>query len=97
MRSVRQPRGGKAPGAVPLAVAVPSSVAPSNTLTVLFATAVPVRVSILARLIPLTTWLSGDTEAMTGAAGAVEAITGSTACDAALVLLATSITVAVKA
>src|ERR1019366_3796711 len=53
------------------AVAVPSSVAPSYTFTVLFATAVPVSVRTFTLVMPSPTVpLSGENEVMLGAAGA---------------------------
>src|ERR1017187_619189 len=59
---------------LPLAVALPSSVAPSYTFTALLATAVPVSVRTFALVMPSpTTPLSGENEAMVGAAGPVEA------------------------
>src|ERR1035441_3481058 len=55
---------------VPLAVALPSSVAPSYTFTVLLATAVPVSVKTFALVMPSpTTPLSGENEAMVGIGG----------------------------
>src|ERR1035437_3077072 len=54
---------------LPLAVALPSSVAPSYTFTVLLATAAPVSVRTFALVMPSpTTPLSGENEAMVGAA-----------------------------
>src|ERR1035438_9476769 len=55
---------------LPLAVTLPSSFTPSYTFTVLFATAVPVSVKTFALVMPSpTTPLSGENEAMVGAAG----------------------------
>src|ERR1700722_10569796 len=87
---------------VPSAVAVPSSVVPSNTFTVLFATAVPFRVSVLALVMPSpTTPLSGENEVIFGAAGTGggggdAGITGSSAWDTALAVPATSVAFAVR-
>ena len=72
---------------LPLATALPSSVAPSNTLTVELASAAPVRVSVLSLVMssPFVP-LSVENEAMVGAAGAtVSSVTFMTA-DAALVV-----------
>ena len=55
---------------VPLAVALPSSAAPSNTLTVLLASAVPVSVRTFALVMPSPTVpVSGENEVMLGAVG----------------------------
>ena len=57
---------------VPSAIAVPTCVVPSKTFTVLFATAVPVRVGVLSLVMwsPATP-LSVENLAIVGAAGAV--------------------------
>ena len=78
-----------------LTVAVPSWVDPSNTSTVLLASPVPVNVSVVALVISSPTApLSGENEAIVGAASGP--IIGSTVFEAALVLPAVSVTVAVK-
>src|SRR5712664_2990727 len=59
-----------------LAVAVPTCAVPSNTFTVLFAAAVPVRVRVLSLVIPSpATPLSLENDAMTGALGGAGAAT----------------------
>src|SRR6478735_3435012 len=75
---------------VPVTSAVPNNVEASNTLTVLLASAVPVRVSICS----LVTWsptvpVSGENEAIAGVSGAVVSIMTFSALEAALVLPAT--------
>src|SRR5262249_16945604 len=60
---------------LPLATTLPSSVAPSNTLTVALASAVPVSVRTFVLVIPSPTVpVSGENEAMVGATGAVVSI-----------------------
>src|SRR5258708_28524505 len=80
---------------VPLAVALPSSVAPSNTLTVALASAVPVSVSVLSLVMPSPIVpLSVENEAMLGATGAVVSMVTLRAADAGPVLPAASVAVA---
>ena len=80
------------------ALAVPSCVAPSNTFTVLLASAVPVSISVASLVIPSPTLpLSLAKDKIVGTAGTAVPITGSTGCDARLVLPAASVLVAVKA
>ena len=56
---------------LPFTVVVPIWIAPSNTVTVLFAAALPVRVSVVSLVIPSPTVpLSDENEAITGALGA---------------------------
>src|ERR1700682_3009706 len=63
---------------LPFAVAVPIWVVPSNTLTVLLATAVPVSVGVLSLVIwSPTIPLSIENEVICGAAGGGELCTGS--------------------
>src|SRR6185437_15566218 len=84
---------------VPLAaaVAVPRTVAPSNNLIVLLASAVPVNVRVLSLVMwSPTTPLSVENEAMAGATGAVVSIVTLSATEATLVLPAASVSVAVK-
>src|ERR1035437_8921565 len=79
------------------AVAVPSLVLPSNTLTVLLASAVPLSVSTVALVMPSpTTPLSGENEVMVGATGAVVSMVTLKAEDATPVLPAASVAVVVK-
>src|SRR5690348_5603351 len=81
---------------VPLATALPMSVAPSNTLTVLLASAVPLSVSVFAsvRWSPAVP-LSGENAAIVGALGATVSTVTLSAAEAALVLPAASVAVAV--
>ena len=81
------------------AVAVPTCVEPSNTFTVLLAAAVPVSVGVRSLVIwSPTTPLSVENEAIVGAEGAEvgAAILTATDADAAPVLPAASVAVAVK-
>ena len=56
----------------PFAVAEPSKVAPSNTLTMLLAAAVPARVTVVALVMPSPTKpVSGEKDDITGTAGGV--------------------------
>src|ERR1700761_5660126 len=81
-----------------LAVAVPIWVAPSNTSTVLPATAVPARVRWLASVMPSPTVpLSGEKETTLGAAGATVSTVTVRAAEAVLTLPATSTAFEVKA
>ena len=83
---------------LPLAVAVPIWVAPSNTSTVLPAAAVPARVMWLALVMPSPAVpLSGENEATVGAPGATVSTVTFSAAEAALMLPAASIALAVKA
>src|SRR4029077_19568855 len=78
------------------AVAVPSSVVPSETFTVLFATAVPVSVRIAGSVMPSpTTPVSGENEVITGAPGGAVTVTAR-APEATPVLPAASGAVAVR-
>ena len=79
-----------------LAAVLPSSVEPSKTLTVLLATAVPVSVSVSSLVMPSPTVpLSGENEVMVGATGGAVIVTARAA-DAAPVLPAASVAVAVR-
>src|SRR5690349_5969989 len=82
---------------VPLATALPMSVAPSKTLTVLLASAVPVSVKVFAsvRWSP-TTLLSGENAAIVGAAGASVSTMTASAADAGLKLPFESTATALK-
>src|SRR5260221_10022952 len=82
---------------VPLAGALPSSVTPSNTLTVVLASAVPVSVRVLSLVRPSPTVpLSVENEAMLGATGAMVSMVTLRAAEAALLLPAASVAVAVR-
>src|SRR3981081_2930712 len=87
---------------LPSTLAVPTWLVPSNTLTVLLASAVPASISVLSlvmRSFALAP-VSCDNETIFGAAGAVGGgdpeTTGETAAEAALVLPATSNAFAVR-
>ena len=81
-----------------LAVAVPIWVVPSNTSTVLPATAVPVKVMWLTLVMPSPTVpLSGENDARAGAVGLAVSIVTFSAVEAALTLPAASIAFDVKA
>src|SRR5260221_653143 len=73
---------------LPFALALPSRVAPSNTLTVLLASAVPLRATSLKLTIALLT--------IEGAIGAVASTVTLSAADAVPVLPAASVAVAVR-
>ena len=76
---------------------MPSSVAPSYTFTVLLASAVPVRVSVLSLVMPSPTVpLSVENAAIAGALGAAASTVTPKAAEAALVLPAASVAVAVR-
>ena len=76
---------------------MPSSVAPSYTFTVLLASAVPVSVSVLSAVMPSPTVpVSFENEAIAGALGSAVSIVTLSAADAALVLPAVSVAVAVR-
>src|SRR5690348_11278469 len=80
-----------------LAVVLPISVPPSNALSVLLASAVPVRVRVLSLvMLSPTTPLSVENEAMLGATGATVSTVTPSAAEAAPVLPATSVAVAVR-
>src|ERR1700730_10527857 len=82
---------------VPFAVAVPSSVAPSNTLTVLLASAGPARVRTVALVMPSPTVpLSGENDAIVGALGTWVSTVTASAADTALMVPAASAAVALK-
>src|SRR3954471_2962463 len=82
----------------PLAVVVPSWVAPSSTATVALASALPLSVSVVA----LVMWsvllrpLSGSTALTAGAAGAAVSMVSDQAVEAAEMLPAASVALAVK-
>ena len=97
MAAVRQGRGGEAPGPTAIRRHLPTCVVPSYTFTVLFAAAVPVSVSVLSLVIPSPTVpLSFEKVAIVGTlVPAVFTVTAS-ADEAALVLPAASVAVAVK-
>src|SRR4029079_14930016 len=81
----------------PLAVADPSRVAPSQTLTVALASALPVRVRVLSLVMPSPTVpLSVEYEPIAGVAGALASMVPLSVEEAALVLPATSVAVAVR-
>src|SRR6185436_3683803 len=81
----------------PLALTLPSRLAPSKTLTVALASAVPVSVRVLSLVMPSpTTLLSVEYDAMVGLTGATVSMVTLSAVDAALVLPATSVAVAVR-
>ena len=68
VRSIRQRRRRIVQAPLPLATALPNSVAPSNTLTVALASAVPVSVRTFAVVLPSPTVpVSGENEAIVGA------------------------------
>ena len=76
---------------------VPSSVAPSYTFTVLLASAVPVSVRVLSAVMPSPTVpVSFENVAIAGAPGAAASTVTLSAADAALVLPAASVAVAVR-
>src|ERR1019366_6955194 len=78
-------------------VAVPSLVVSSNTVTALLAAAVPVRDSVVALVMPSPTVpLSGENDVMAGALGATVSTVTAKADEAAPVLPAVSVSVAVK-
>src|SRR4051794_34351239 len=82
---------------LPLAVAVPKSVAPSKPLTVAQVAAVPVNVSVLSLVMPSPTVpLSVEYELIVGAPGATVSTVTLRAPEAALTLPAASLAVAVK-
>ena len=76
---------------------MPSSVAPSYTFTVLLASAVPVSVSVLSLVMPSPAVpLSVENAAIAGALGGAASTVTLKAADAALVLPAASVAVAVR-
>src|SRR5579872_923849 len=82
---------------LPSVVVVPSSVAPSKILIVVLASAVPVSVSALSLVMPSPTVpLSIENEAMVGVVGVGTLIVIGTADDAAPMLPAASVAVAVR-
>src|ERR1035437_9435513 len=82
---------------LPFTVAVPSLVVPSNTATVLLASAAPVSVSVLTLVIwSPTTPLSGENDVMAGALGATVSTVTAKADEATPVLPAASVAVAVR-
>ena len=79
-----------------MAVTVPISAVPSKIFTVLFAAAVPARANVLSLVMPSpTTPLSLENEAIVGIPGAAAIVT-TAAAEAAPVLPAASVAVAVK-
>ena len=76
---------------------MPSKVAPSYTFTVLLASAVPVSVRVLSLVMPSPTVpVSVENAAIAGALGAAVSTVTLKAAEAALVLPAASVAVAVK-
>src|SRR5262249_56362928 len=81
----------------PLAVTLPSRLAPSKTFTVALATAVPVNVSVLSLVMPSpTTLLSVEYDAIVGLTGATVSMVTLSVLEAALVLPARSVATAGK-
>src|SRR6185312_9412306 len=81
----------------PLALTLPSRLAPSKTFTVALASAVPVRVRVLSLVMPSpATLLSVEYDAMVGATGATVSMLTLRAGEAAPVLPATSVAVALR-
>src|ERR1035437_5079303 len=82
---------------LPFTVAVPSLVVPSNTATVLLASAAPVSVSVLTLVMwSPTTPLSGENDVMAGALGGTVSTVTAKADEATPVLPAASVAVAVR-
>src|SRR4029077_18418351 len=80
-----------------LSLTLPSRLAPLKTLTVALASAVPVSVRVLSLVMPSpATLLSVEYDAMVGLAGATVSMVTLRADDAALVLPATSVAVALR-